>query len=89
MNPFAGVGVVESIHHHLHDELVGNELAAVHVGARADPECGAILDMLSQDVAGGDLGDVVPLGQALGLRALPGTGWSEQHQAHGYFRKPS
>ena len=65
------VGLGEAIHHHAHDELVGNVLAAVHECPGPDAEPGATLHVLAQDVTGRDLRDAEAIHQQLGLRSLP------------------
>ena len=67
---------------HLHDQLVGDEVAVLHVLARALAKHGALGDLGAEDVAGGDVRQAEVLAQPLGLRALAGARRAEQDQVH-------
>jgi hypothetical protein len=47
----------ESLHHHLHDQLVRHQLALVHVRARRPSKRRAATPMLTQQIARGNMGD--------------------------------
>jgi hypothetical protein len=51
---------------HLRDELVGDELPEVHEGLGLPAEAGALGDLSTQHVAGGDVGHIHLLGESLG-----------------------
>ena len=52
------------------DDLVGHQVAVVHVLLGLLAELGPVLDRLAQDVSGGDVGQLEVLLQALGLSSL-------------------
>ena len=66
-------------------QLVGHQLAAIHVRLRLASELGAGADLGAQHVAGGDLRDAVTLGQKLRLGSLAGPGQSKQDESHRRF----
>ena len=67
---------------HVHHDAIGNQVAAVEVGLDRPPERRLVLDVLSQQVTAGDVGDPEPFGQLPGLRALAGAGRADQQKAH-------
>ena len=62
-------------------DLVGDELAGVHVALGLEPERGALRDRGAEHVARREVRDAVVLGEPRGLRALSGTLLAEQHEA--------
>ena len=78
--PVARLGAVEPLHHHPADQVVGHEVAAVHVLLGLLAELALLLDRLAQDVAGGVVGQVEVGDQPLGLGALAGAGRAEQDE---------
>jgi hypothetical protein len=81
-----GVGFLEPSAHALDDELVGHELAAVVVGLRLAPELGSRRDLRTDDVARVDVRDAGLRGDELGLGALAGPGWAEDHDVERHWR---
>ena len=77
-----GVVPVEPVVDHAVGDVVGHELAGVHVPLGLDAERGLVLQVRAEHVPRGDVGDAVPLRDATGLGALPGTGGSEHDDAH-------
>ena len=78
--PVAGLVAVEAVHDHADDQLVGHEVAAVHVLLGLPAELRLVLHRLAQDVAGREVGKVEVVDQPLGLGALPGPGRAEQDE---------
>ena len=78
----------EPLADHPDDDGVGHQLAGVHVALGLAAEVGARGDRGAQQVAGGEVQELVLVTQALGLGALPGPGRAEEDQP-GYFRNPS
>src|SRR6202023_4170444 len=75
-----GVAGVDPIADHLHDDLVGHQLARIHVALCLFSELRALCDLSTQDVAGGDVRQPEVLAQALGLGALAGARRTEQDE---------
>ena len=73
---------------HADDDGVGHQLARVHEALRLAAEVAAVGDRGAQQVAGGEVQEVVFATEALGLGALPGSGRAEEDEP-GYFRNPS
>jgi hypothetical protein len=65
-----GVGPADPLADQAEHDLVGNELAGIHRGLGALAELGAAGHRITQQVAGGHLGDALVIAQSLGLRAL-------------------
>jgi hypothetical protein len=76
-------GSSDALLDHAHDDVVGNQPALVHDLLGRLAQIAARLDVRPQHVAGGDLGDGVPLLDEARLRALTGTGTAKQNDAHG------
>ena len=74
------LGAVDPFHHHPADEVVGHEVAPVHVGLGLFAEVAPLLDRSAQDVAGGVVGQPEVRDEPLGLGALAGAGWAEQDE---------
>ena len=72
----------ETLLHEIDDKLVGNELALVHVGLGLLAELCAVLDGSTEQVARRDVRHSVFSNKTLGLRALAGTGTTEQNDLH-------
>ncbi len=68
--------------HKVDDELVGNELASIHVLLGRDAELGLSLDGGTKQVARGDVGNAEIGDEALGLRTLAGARGALQHDVH-------
>ena len=64
------------------DDLVGDELACVHVALGLDAELGALLDGCAQQVAGGDVLEAEGLDELGGLSALAGAGCAQKNDVH-------
>ena len=73
----------------VNDEIIGNVLTPVHVGPGSDTQPRVVLHVLAQDVAGRDLRDAEAICELRRLRSLPSARRAEEHETHGYFRKPS
>ena len=72
------------------DEIVGDVLAAVHVGTRLDAQARSGLHVLAQDVARGDLRDVEVVDERWACVPFPAPGGPSSTSRIGpYFRKPS
>ena len=56
------------------DDLIGDQLAGLHVGFRLLAGGGAVFHGGPEDVASGDGGDIQHFAQALSLCALAGAG---------------
>jgi hypothetical protein len=67
---------------HADDQIVGNELAAVHVALRLDPERRPRAAVRAQDVAGRDLPVAEALLEHLRLRAFARTRRTEEDEVH-------
>src|SRR5215210_2980705 len=83
--------VLDLVEDHRDHELVGHQLALVHVLLGLLAELGAVLDVRAQEVARTDVGQPEVLGQSRGLGALPGPGRAQQDEvqlAH-EARKPT
>jgi hypothetical protein len=65
---------------HRDHQVVGHELARVHVRGRLLAELGRLLDVVAQQVAGRDVRKVEVLAQTGRLRALTGPGGTEENQ---------
>ena len=63
------------------DDLVGHELARVHVALRLEPERGSLRGLRAEHVAGRDVDHAEVIRQTGRLRALPGTLPPEQHES--------
>src|SRR3954451_1446259 len=90
-----GVGLGEPVEDHADDDLVGDQVAAVHVLLGLLAEVRAVLDGLAQHVARGDVGEREVLLEALGLGALARAGRAEQdevelgHRRRGIANSPA
>ena len=62
-------------------DLVGDELAAVHVALGLEPERGALRRLGAEELARREMGDAEVLAEARRLGALAGTLLAEQHEA--------
>src|SRR5690606_4207889 len=82
-----GVGLGQTLTHHVVGDLGGNELPRVDVLLGLDSERGALPDVRAEKIARRDGGDAELLGQNRGLCALAGTGRTEQYKSH--LRNPS
>ena len=69
-------------------DLVGNDIARVHVGLRSFPKLGCRADVGAEQVARGDVRDAEFLGKAGGLRTLTGTRRPDEDDSH-QRRNPS
>jgi hypothetical protein len=76
----AGLVALHALEDDADDDVVGDELAPVHVLLGLLPELGALRDGGPQHVPGRDVGQVEVLLQALGLGALPGPRGAEQDE---------
>ncbi len=70
----------EALLHDPDDDVVGYELAAVHVALGLEPERRSERRLGPEDVAGRQMRDAVPLPQTLGLGSLAGPLLPEQHE---------
>src|SRR5262249_54075141 len=86
--PLHRVVLGETVADHANRDLVGYEVAGVHVLLRRDTQLRAFSDIRTENVTGGDLGDRPRRGDERGLRALACSRWSDQYETH-YRRKPS
>ncbi len=78
--PVPRVLLPEALGRHRHDQVVGHELAGVHVLLGLLAELGPLLHVRPQHVAGGDVGQLEVRTQAVGLRSLARAGRAEQDQ---------
>ncbi len=76
----AAVLGADAVDDQVDDELVGHQLAAVHVALRGDAQLGAVLHRGAQDVAGCHVGQAKVVLQAGGLRAFAGTRRPEEDE---------
>ena len=72
------IGGLDALLHEADDDLVGDELAAIHDLLGREPERRAGLDRGAQHVAGGDLRDAVALRDERGLGALARSGTAQE-----------
>ena len=74
----------EPVQQQADDDLVGHQLARVHVPTGLDPERRAVADGRPEQVAGRDHGDPEAIGEQRRLGALPGAGGAkEDDRVHG------
>ena len=66
---------------HADHDLVGNELARVHVALGLETERRALGGLRAEHVAGRHMRDAIVLGQAHALRSLAGALLPEQHES--------
>ena len=93
------IGAVRAVHalgNHAENDLVRHEVAAIHDFLGAKAELGFGVDRGTKHVAGRQLHQSARLDKTLGLRALAGTGGSEQDDVHrlrpfsfDFFTRPS
>ena len=84
----AGVGLGQPVEEHPDRDVVGDQLAALHVSARLETDRAAFPDGRPEQVAGRDVRDGKPLGQDRRLGALAGAGGAQQDQ-EGHRMNPS
>ena len=77
-----GLAAVDALHDHLADQVVRDEVALLHVLLGLLADRGLLLDREAQDVAGGVVGQVEIVDEALGLGALAGAGRAEEDEVH-------
>ena len=75
-----GVRLTEPLRDHGNDQLVRDELALIHVFLGLLAELGAVLDVGSQHVSGGDERKPKVDSEPIGLRSLPCSRRTEQDQ---------
>jgi hypothetical protein len=75
-------------HHHVHDDVVRDQLAGVHVLLRLGAQLGVLLDVAAEDVAGRDQGNRIPGGEPVRLCPLPRSRGSQKNDPH-WPRNPS
>ena len=80
--------LAEPAAHHRDGDLVGDQVAGVHVGLRLPAQLGLAADVGPEDVTGGDRRHTELARDDLRLGSLAGPRRTEQHDAH-YFRNPS
>jgi hypothetical protein len=80
--PAGAIGGEDALLHQPGDDVVGDEVAAVHHRLGREPERRAGLDGAAQHVARRDLRNAVLLRDEARLRALAGTRTTQQDQAH-------
>src|SRR3954469_22413578 len=83
-----GVGLSQAVAHHGDGDLVGHQVAGVHVDLGLLAQLGLTADVGAEDVAGRDGRNAEPARDDLGLGPLAGPRRAQQHHAH-YFRNPS
>ena len=71
----------EALLDHADHDLVGNELAAVHVALGLEPERGALLRLRAEELSRGEMGDAEVLAEARRLSPFAGALLAEQNQA--------
>src|SRR5439155_5527198 len=82
----------QRLHDHPGGDVVRHEIPNVHVRLRQPSQLRAVLDVRSEDLAGGDVLSPERLAEALRLRSLAGPGRPEEHDAQhavAQRRKPS
>ena len=87
----AELALTQGVLDQVDDQLIGDELALVHVLLGLLAERGPVLAGLPEDVAGRDLLSAVALEQTLRLRALSGARGSDEDDpvaAHAIDRRP-
>jgi hypothetical protein len=78
-----GVGLVEAIADHIHGCCVGNQIACVDKAPRLNTQWRLVAKVAPEQITGGDVRDVQPLGQPLRLGSLARSGRPNQDQSHG------
>ena len=81
-------GLSQALGHDADDDLVGDQLARVHIGLGLQPDGRAVLDGGAEDVAGGDGGDAQLGTEDLSLGAFAGAGGAQQDQLHTHDQSP-
>ena len=82
MAPSRGIRLAEPVEQHPDRDLVGHELAALHVAAGLEADRRAFLDGRPEQVAGGDVGHAQPFGEDRGLGALAGARGTRAGRRH-------
>src|SRR3954447_11561004 len=72
---------------HGEDEVVRDQVTALHVRLSLAADVGAVGDVLAQQVSAGDVGDVEVLRDSGRLGALSGTRRTDQQKSHGVERR--
>ena len=81
MKPSVGVLVLQPLAGHRHDQVVGDQVAGVHVGLRLHcPSAVSSRDVSTQHLAGRDERQLEVVPEAVGLRSLARARGSEQDQ---------
>jgi hypothetical protein len=80
-----GTPLDEVLLHDADDDVVGHQLAGVHVGLHLGTDGRAVLDRGAEDIAGGQVLDAETLGEHRGLRALPRARLAEQDDTRTYL----
>jgi hypothetical protein len=85
-----GLGLVDALHDHVADDLVGHEVALGHVALCLLAQRRLVLHRRPEDVAGRVIGKIEVRNKALGLGSLAGTRRPEEDQVElTHLRKPS
>lgn len=72
----------KSVPHHGDGDIAGNELTSIDIGLGGSAEFGALCDVTSKQVSGGDVYDVHCFGQQLGLGSFSCSRRSGEDDAH-------
>ena len=83
-----GVRLLHPVLGHADGDLVGDQVAGVHVRLRLLAQLGVLADVGAEEVARGDVRDRQVLGKERGLRSLARTGRSDEDDSH-QRRNPS
>ena len=88
-----GVDGHNLVQHDVNDHVVRHQLAPVHVLLGPEAQRRSLAQIVAEDVARTDVGQVVALHQQLRLGAFASPGRAEQHESqtsgHGYLKNPS
>ncbi len=79
---FLGIGLLEAILDNADDHLVRDQLAGVHVFLGFFAHFGPLFHRGAQDIAGGNLGDLILVDKLLGLGAFAGPRSTQQDNIH-------
>ena len=83
-NALLGIGLLETLAHQVDDQVIGNQIACVHVAFSLQTELGLILHGSAQNVARGDVRNTEFFNQKSSLRTLAGTRSAEKNNIHAF-----
>jgi hypothetical protein len=82
----ATIGLGKTVGHQIDNDLIGHEFAAIHIVTELLAQFGLISYRSANDVSGGDVGQIIRLGNASALCTFADSRRSEKHDEHAYQR---